>query len=116
MGSNNHDEDVAMGSPPGTPTSSSNNCDDADGVEQSIYHLPDGTPIDLSSSFGRDLSQLPELLFTEIAALPFQQQQNNLASSSLSSTSTLSNAPIHKLVHESLLATGDVDVRKELAG
>ena len=29
---------------------------------------------------------------------------------------TLSNAPLHKLIQESLLAVGDVDARKELVG
>lgn len=89
-----------------------------DNSEPAIYELPDGTPIDLtSSSFGKDLCQLPELLFAEESALPFRQSYGgSSSSSSFASTSTLSNLPLHKLIKESLLAVGDVDVRKELAG
>jgi actin-related protein len=89
------------------PPSSANHC----------YVLPDGTQIDLSSSpsnssiGGQDFCRIPELLFTE--TIPFS------TTSSLSPSSlhyhTLSRAPIHQLIRESLLAVGDVDVRKELA-
>eukprot|EP00536_Pseudo-nitzschia_multiseries_P004506 jgi/Psemu1/188258/e_gw1.75.2.1 len=85
----------------------------------SLYELPDGTQIDLSSSsFGKDLCQLPELLFCEESALPFQHHPAGPAPSSSSSAgaATFSRAPLHRLIHESLLAVGDVDVRKELAG
>jgi actin-related protein len=80
------------------------------------YRLPDGTTVDLSSNFGKDLRQLPELLFAE--TLPFADESSS--SSSSSSTTdflpTFSTAPLHKLVQESLLAVADVDVRKDLAG
>jgi actin-related protein len=72
------------------------------------YELPDGTPVDLNTPFGKDLCRIPDLLFTD--TVPFS------SSSAPSSTlHTLSNAPLHKLIQESLLAVGDVDARKELA-
>ena len=104
--------------PYGSPESTRTMLGDNNG-EPAIYELPDGTPIDLtSSSFGKDLCQLPELLFAEESALPFRQSygRSSSSSSSFASTSTLSNLPLHKLIKESLLAVGDVDVRKELAG
>ena len=109
------DDDVVMNSPPGTTSSSNinNNGITNAGGQGSIYHLPDGTPVDLASSFGRDLCQLPELLFAETTTLPFQH--NNNPSSSVLQSTTLSNEPLHKLIHESLLSIGDVDARKELA-
>ena len=129
------DHDVTMASPPGTPGSTADNKTVLPGTpestatqsESSVYELPDGTLIDLScSSFGKDLCQLPELLFCEESDLPFQQQHsynnnsNNNNGSGSSSWSydrtTFSNAPLHRLIHESLLAVGDVDARKELAG
>jgi len=115
------DDDVDM-SPPGTPSSTafSLNNNNTGGGSDSVYHLPDGTPIDLSSSFGRDLCQLPELLFAETTTLPFQKQHQSINSvqsaTSSSQASTLSNEPLHKLIQESLLSIGDVDARKELAG
>eukprot|EP00532_Pseudo-nitzschia_australis_P018644 CAMPEP_0168301940 /NCGR_PEP_ID=MMETSP0142_2-20121227/37151_1 /TAXON_ID=44445 /ORGANISM="Pseudo-nitzschia australis, Strain 10249 10 AB" /LENGTH=582 /DNA_ID=CAMNT_0008252391 /DNA_START=192 /DNA_END=1940 /DNA_ORIENTATION=- len=137
------DHDVTMASPPGTPGSTAANKTVLPGTpestttqsESSVYELPDGTSIDLScSSFGKDLCQLPELLFCEESDLPFQQQHhlynnntsdnkngnnsNNGPGSSSSSydRTTFSKAPLHRLIHESLLAVGDVDARKELAG
>jgi actin-like protein 6A len=104
------DDDVVMNSP---TTGTTSNGDNNAGGQDSIYHLPDGTPVDLASSFGRDLCQLPELLFAETTTLPFQH--NNNPSSSVSQSTTLSNEPLHKLIHESLLSIGDVDARKELA-
>jgi actin-related protein len=129
---NSGDGDVVMKSPPGSPDSGAAKTNIAsnqntpgspessgtmgDG-EPAIYELPDGTPIDLtSSSFGKDLCQLPELLFAEESALPFQQSYGSSSSSSVASQATLSNLPLHKLIRESLLAVGDVDARKELAG
>jgi actin-related protein len=76
-------------------------------VAPSTLELPDGTAIDLSTPFGKDLTRIPELLFAE--NLPFSTafpQQSDLQ--------TLSSAPIQKLIQESLLAVGDVDARKEL--
>lgn len=77
-------------------------------VTPTTLELPDGTAIDLSTPFGKDLTRIPELLFAK--NLPF-----SASSSSQQSLQTLSNAPIHKLVKESLLAVGDVDARKDLA-
>ena len=127
------DGDVVMASPPRTPESgAAKNAATANrspesaafmegggggggGGESSIYELPDGTPIDLtSSSFGRDLCQLPELLFAEESALPFRTSA--ATSSTTTSTPTLSNLPLHKLIRDSLLSVGDADARKELAG
>jgi actin-related protein len=76
----------------------------------SSYQLPDGTNIDLSTPFGRDLCQLPELLFAD--RVPFLE--NSIADSSL--LPTMSNEPLHSLIRSSLLSVGDVDVRKELTG
>ncbi|KAG7365419.1 actin related protein [Nitzschia inconspicua] len=88
-------------SPPGSP----------DSVTRSgaSYELPDGTSVDLTSSFGRDLQQLPELLFSD--TLPFAESKDVQ-----SMPSTFSTSPLHQLVKESLLAVGDVDARKELTG
>ena len=128
--SSGKDGDVVMGSPPGSPESgaaknaaaNNNNLPGSpgstgrmgDGSEPAIYELPDGTPVDLtSSSFGKDLCQLPELLFAEESALPYRQSSTaSIASANI----TLSNLPLHKLIRESLLSVGDVDARKELAG
>lgn len=95
---------------PGSPMDISN--DDINTAAESQYQLPDGTTIDLSTSFGQDLCQLPELLFCD--TLPFGSTSTEQQQSSL--LPTMSNSPLHQLVHESLLAVGDVDVRKELAG
>eukprot|EP00537_Pseudo-nitzschia_pungens_P018027 CAMPEP_0172400860 /NCGR_PEP_ID=MMETSP1061-20121228/47779_1 /TAXON_ID=37318 /ORGANISM="Pseudo-nitzschia pungens, Strain cf. pungens" /LENGTH=588 /DNA_ID=CAMNT_0013134287 /DNA_START=109 /DNA_END=1875 /DNA_ORIENTATION=+ len=120
-----NDDDVTMISPPGTPGSTAPNKAEPGSPESimtndesSLYELPDGTPIELSSSsFGKDLCQLPELLFCEESTLPFQNRpcNNNSSGSSTSGQATFSNAPLHRLIQESLLAVGDVDARKELA-
>ncbi|CAJ1959401.1 unnamed protein product [Cylindrotheca closterium] len=78
----------------------------------STFELPDGTPIDLSTPFGKDVTRIPELLFSE--TMPFSSQSSS--SSSSSELQTLSNAPLHHLIRESLLAVGDVDARKDLVG
>lgn len=88
-------------SPPGSPGSVAS--------ANAIYHLPDGTAVDLTTSLGKGLQQLPELLFSE--ALPFSESKE-----APSMPSTFSNAPLHQLIKESLLAVGDVDTRKELTG
>ena len=76
-----------------------------------ILELPDGTPIDLScGQFGRSLTRIPELLFTETT--PFSSSSGIMRGGG--GLETLSNAPLHKLIQESLLAVGDVDARKEL--
>ena len=120
--------DITMSSPPGSPDAA-NKMDiekpetpgqgstQSQGMmgEPSIYELPDGTPVDLkSSSFGKDLCQLPELLFCDETVLPFRSAAD--ANSCVAKHSTLSNLPLHELIRESLLAVGDVDARKELAG
>ena len=76
------------------------------------YELPDGTSIDLNTSFGKSLSRVPELLFTD--SVPFSPSTSS--SSTTLSTISNSNVPLQKLIRESLLAVGDVDARKELAG
>jgi actin-related protein len=91
---------------PDSQTSGNNSSD-----SNSTYQLPDGTSIDLSTSFGKDLCQIPELLFAD--TLPFEAGESQQTQQLLP---TMSNSPLHKLVHESLLAVGDVDMRKELAG
>ncbi|KAL3912826.1 MAG: hypothetical protein SGARI_000957 [Bacillariaceae sp.] len=103
------DVDDSSPSIPGTPGSVNTMTAAA---TEATYQLPDGTAVDLSSDFGKDLCQLPELLFAD--KLPFQDANNNTDINDL--LPTFSNAPLHKLVQESLLAVGDVDVRKDLAG
>ena len=104
---------AAMETTPGSPGSTGTIGD----TESATYELPDGTQIDLAaSSFGKDLRQLPELFFVDEADLPFRESAGATGGTPGSSSSTLSNLPLHKLIRESLLAVGDVDVRKELAG
>ena len=79
-------------------------------VSPSNLELPDGTSIDLSTSFGKSLTRVPELLFTDMT--PFSSG----SMTGMGGLETLSNAPLHKLIQESLLAVGDVDARKELVG
>jgi hypothetical protein len=82
-------------------------------ASDSIYSLPDGTMIDLTSPMGKDLCRIPELLFTDTC--PFVSTNTTSSSSSiLAEHDTLSNLPLHKLIHASLLAVPDVDIRKEL--
>jgi actin-related protein len=80
-----------------------------DEAEPSTYELPDGTMVDLTTRVGKDLCRVPELLYTD--NVPFVKEEE----SSLEH-STLSNLPLHKLVHDSLTAVGDADARKELCG
>ncbi|GAX26741.1 actin, other eukaryote [Fistulifera solaris] len=68
------------------------------------YQLPDGTTLNVS----QDMCQVHELLFSE--STPFIE-----SSATIPPCTTLSNAPLHQLLHESLSAVGDVPVRKELA-
>jgi actin-like protein 6A len=78
------------------------------------YELPDGTGIDLTTPFGKDLCNIPELLFAE--RLPFESTTTTTTTTTTTSNlQTTSNAPLHKLIRESLLAVGDVDARKDLA-
>ena len=78
--------------------------------KEPTYELPDGTLIDLSTRIGKDLCRIPELLFTE--DVPMVEEESSL----LDQHPTLSNAPLHKLIHAALTAVGDVDARKELVG
>lgn len=71
------------------------------------YELPDGTLVDLTTQTGKDLCRTPELLFTD--DVPFCESLPKL------DHPTLSHASLPKLIHESLSAVTDVDVRKELA-
>jgi actin-related protein len=82
----------------------------ASGNNGPTYELPDGTQVDLSTRIGKDLCRLPELFFTE--DVPMVEEDVTL----LEQHPTLSNAPLHKLIHASLTAVGDVDARKELVG
>ncbi|KAL3942094.1 MAG: hypothetical protein SGBAC_003661 [Bacillariaceae sp.] len=90
---------------PSSPTGS------VEEAPHSSYELPDGTSIDLTTPFGKDVTRIPELLFTETT--PFAPQSSASSSTDLQ---TLSNAPLHHLIRESLLAVGDVDARKDLVG
>jgi actin-like protein 6A len=72
------------------------------------YTLPDGTEVDLSTPTGRDFCRIPELLFSDDVPYTSAPPSSNLK--------TLSDQPLHKLIQQSLLAVGDVDVRKDLAG
>lgn len=88
--------------------------DDAMQIEESepsTYELPDGTVVDLTTRIGKDLCRLPELFFSD--NVPFVKQDEVQEQYS---SPTLSNLPLHKLVHESLTAVGDADARKELCG
>ena len=73
------------------------------------YQLPDGTTLNVS----QDMCQIHELLFT--GDTPFLESSTSSVSSILQQHQTLSNAPLHQLLHESLSAVGDVVMRKELA-
>jgi len=89
------------------------------GKEAKHYELPDGTLVDLSGNrVGRDLTRVPELWFTD--ECPFPDNSHTAASSStadiLQQHPTLSNLPLHQLIHDSLAAVADVDIRKDLAG
>jgi len=94
--------------------------DDAMEVEpdpEHTYELPDGTTVDTTTRIGKDLLRLPELFFTD--DVPFVESDllsPKNVNSVLSQHSTLSNLPLHKLIHASLTAVGDSDVRKELCG
>lgn len=97
---------------------SSSSGDDMDAESSTKhYELPDGTLIDLTTRIGKDLCRAPELLFSE--GCPFQDQmseeQKAASQAILDQQLTLSNLPLHKLVHSSLSAVADVDVRKDLA-
>lgn len=85
--------------------------EDAHEAEPNHYELPDGTLVDLSTRVGKNLCKLPELLFSDTT--PFLE---GVAKSGIyAEHTTLSASPLHTLVHESLSAVADVDVRKELA-
>ncbi|KAL7558222.1 hypothetical protein ACA910_017163 [Epithemia clementina (nom. ined.)] len=84
--------------------------------EAAIFELPDGTLIDLTTKTGKDLCRVPELLFAE--TLPFLEENGAAFDQSqaiLDQHTSLSNLPLHQLIHSSLSAVGDVDARKDLA-
>lgn len=93
--------------------SSGANAMDVDGGIMPSYELPDGTHIDLSSPLGKDLCRIPELLFTD--QVPYFADVPGSGSTLLEQHPTLSNLPLHKLIHSSLTAVADVDARRELA-
>lgn len=76
----------------------------------SFFELPDGTKINTQGTLGRDLCRIPELLFAP--NVPFSSSTTDM----LSQSSTLSNLPLHQLIHDSLTSVGDADIRKELCG
>jgi actin-like protein 6A len=81
------------------------------------YELPDGTVVDLATTqTGRDLCRLPELWFADTTPCldggGGHDDNHNLI---YKEHATLSAAPLHRLVHESLSAVADIDVRKDLA-
>lgn len=77
------------------------------------YELPDGTLVDLTNRIGKDLCRIPELFFSQ--DLPFlPDDYANQTDATWNAHASLSNAPLPKLVHNSLSAVGDVDTRKEL--
>jgi len=87
------------------------------------YELPDGTCIHLhESSMGYDFRRLPELLFVSPTCLynhslvlPFQTHIHaSSASSSTTTTSSMQQLSIQELIHTSLSAVQDIDIRKEL--
>ena len=78
---------------------------------ESVYTLPDGTEVDWNTHQGHDVGRLYELWFTD--ETPYV---DDVDQSILSQHPTLSNAPLHKLIRESLSAVEDVDLRKDLAG
>jgi actin-like protein 6A len=95
---------------PPVGTGSASSSDSAN--NSSAYELPDGTRIDMTTQTGKDLCRIPELLFTdELPFLPGKEQGGRTAPL----PSTLSDASIPRLIHASLSAVGDVDVRKDLA-
>ena len=80
------------------------------------YELPDGTRIQLSTPIGKDICRVPELFFS--GQCPFTAPTNTSTRTSsllLNQHVTLSNAPLHQLIHESLGSVADVDLRRELA-
>jgi Actin len=91
--------------PVGSGSASSSSSSDG----ANAYELPDGTRIDMTTPTGKDLCRIPELMYTD--DLPFLSRKQRLAPL----PSTLSDLPIPRLIHASLSAVGDVDVRKDLA-
>ena len=70
----------------------------------------------MSSTVGKDLCRIPELLFTDDVPYMTDAASGSIAPPGLlAEHHTLSNLPLHKLIFESLSAVGDGDIRKELA-
>ncbi len=112
--SSSNDKDMTMeetdesGSPPPTPGSITSATVSVAAL--SAYQFPDGTSLDpAATTFRNDLAHIPELLFAK--TLPFM----DTTSTTSTVLQTMLDAPLHELIHQSLLAVGDVDVRKDLA-
>ena len=84
------------------------------GGESAVFELPDGTLIDLTTKIGKDIRRVPELLFAD--QMPFlEYEKADPYTSILNQHFSLSDLPLHQLIHSSLSAVGDVDARKDLA-
>ena len=94
--------------PPSDSDDSSSGVPESPGPSQTSYTLPDGTEVDLSTPTGRDFCRIPELFFSDDVPFTSSPPSANLK--------TLSDLPLQKLIQQSLLSVGDVDVRKDLAG
>ena len=80
------------------------------------YHeLPDGTRIQLSTRIGKDICRVPELFFSEQCPFTKYYSKDHTSASLLDQHVTLSNAPLHQLIHQSLGSVADVDLRRDLA-
>lgn len=109
------DEDMeeaeGPGSPPPTPGSVTSAVST---IAPAMYEFPDGSLVDLAhTTLGKDLTHIPELLFAK--TLPFTDKSSSTTSPMTNNLQTLGDAPLHELIHQSLLAVGDVDIRKELS-
>lgn len=102
-------EDVeSTNNPPPTPGSVASGTTE---MPPALYEFPDGSSLDLANTtIGKDLTNVPELYFAK--KLPFIDR--SCTTSMTSNLNTLMDAPLHELVHQSLLSVADVDIRKEL--
>jgi actin-related protein len=111
---NDNDDNKMDVDSPATPGGSST--PSAAANTSTFYELTDSTLVDLTNDFGKDLCCLPELLFTDELPFADSTEQSSYSSSSiLDQHPAMSNLPLHKLIHASLSAVGDVDIRKDLA-
>lgn len=104
MEEDDNDDSNHSSQPPPTPNSV------ASSTAPATYEFPDGTKLDLANTtIGKDMISIPELLFAK--TLPFAGTSSPMTSN----LRTLHDAPLHELIHQSLLAVGDVDVRTDLS-